>query len=210
MRANSRFLALGLATLLVLVVFPGTASLAQAQYQAAPSGYGGYPPPPPPPPAQGVYREGLMLGGGLGLGNISADNCGLCGSGLAWELHIGAMLNPRLAVMADIWGIAHPYTDAGGNSGTMSNSMFTGAVQYWLVPQLWIKGGVGGGHIDLSDANGTLYGTSDNALAVLAAGGFEIVQSGNLALDLQLRIGYVNYTGGGASNAALLVGLNWY
>jgi hypothetical protein len=193
----------GIAAALLL----GSVSVAHAQYGAPPPGYG-YPPPALPP--RGMYREGLVVGVGLGGGVISASNCGACGGGLAGELHIGGMINPQLALMADLWFLEHQYDDLAGGSNTLTNSMFTAALQYWAMDKLWLKGGLGGARITLSDAVGNSYGSSEGALGVLLAGGFEVVQAGSFALDLQLRFGYGAYSGGGASNFAFLVGANWY
>jgi hypothetical protein len=196
-------LGFGIAMILVL----GSASSAHAQYQAPPPGYG-YPPP-PPPRRMGMYRDGLVIGFAVGGGDISASNCPACGGGFAGEFHIGGMLNPRLALMADFWGIAHSYDDGAGGA-TLTNSMVTAAIQYWVADQVWLKGGIGGARITLSDANGNAYGSSEGALALLGAAGVEVLQVGNFALDLQFRLGYGAYSGGGATNVAFLVGFNWY
>src|SRR5262249_42977036 len=67
-----------------------------------PPGYG-YPPPPPPPP-RGMYREGLVLGFALGGGVIATKDCpNVCGGAGMGEFHIGAMMNPRLALMGDFF-----------------------------------------------------------------------------------------------------------
>jgi hypothetical protein len=203
-----RRLTLGAA--IAAAVLLGSVTAAHAQYQQQPPpGYG--PPPgyyPPPPPAaypRGVYRQGLVFGLALGGGAISASDCPACGGGIAGEVHLGGMINPRMAIMADVWGIAHPYGD-----NTLSNTMLTGALQYWVADQLWLKGGIGVANISLSDPTGADYGNSESALGLLAAGGFEALQSSTFALDVQLRVGYGAYSSGGASNVAVLVGLNWY
>ena len=97
---------------------------------------------------------------------------------------------------ADLWDIA--------------DGLLAGALQYWLADQLWLKGGIGVANISLSDPTGADYGNSESALGLLAAGGFEALQGSTFALDVQLRLGYGAYSSGGASNVAVLVGLNWY
>ena len=43
--------------------------------------------------------------------------CGdVCGGGFSGEFHIGGMVNPRLALMGDFWGVFHPWDDGGGYS----------------------------------------------------------------------------------------------
>lgn len=197
------FLVIGLLTVVL-----GSASVAQAQYGAPPPyrpppGYGGYPPPPPAPPPQ-MYRQGLTLGVALGGGGITADNCPACGGGFAYEFHIGGMLTPQVALMLDLSAITRTYNDGVTGTTTLSNSLFTVAAQYWVIEKLWLKGGIGGAHI------GNDFGDGEDALGLLFAGGVEVFQVNNFALDLQLRIGHGTYDGGGATNIAFLVGANWY
>jgi hypothetical protein len=213
-RVTRLFFGLGLATIVLL----GGSSIAHAQYQAPPPGYyapppsygGGYPPPPPPRYRYRDSRSGLTLGGALGVGTISADNCGACGGGLAWEFHIGGMVTPQLAILADLSGVVRSYDDDTGGSSTLTNSLFAVAAQYWIIPILWVKGGIGDAHIALSDYTGDTYGNEENALGFLLAGGVEVVHAPNFALDLQLRLMHGDYSGGGATNYAFLVGVNWY
>jgi hypothetical protein len=113
----------------------GSLSAAQAQY--APRPY--YAPPPP----SGFYRSGLTFGGSLGVGAISSNGCGdYCGAAGMIEGHIGGMINPRLALMGDIWGTAHHWDDGYG-TGTTYQGIYTLAAQYWVTDILWVKGGVG-------------------------------------------------------------------
>jgi hypothetical protein len=174
------------------------AAPAQAQY--------GYPPPPPP---RGVYRDGLTFGGSIGAGSISAENCGVyCGGSGMIEGHIGGMLNPRLALMGDFWSAGHPW-DNGYGTGTTLHTIYTVAVQYWATDIIWLKGGVGGGNMHLGYDNAP--GSDENGMALMVAGGVELVQSYNFALDLHLRLGHGFYSQGGDVNTVgLMIGVNWY
>jgi hypothetical protein len=203
-------LAIGIATIVVL----GSASTAHAQYQAPPPGYYAPPPryaypPPPPPPQRGFYRDGLVLGVGLGVGGISASNCGdVCGVAGAFEFHIGGMINPRLALMGDFWfnGRDVPNSDI-----SVVHSLYTFAAQYWATDIFWLKAGIGGGNMNVSsNYDGFQYG-DENGLGLLGAAGVEFVQVGNFALDGQLRFGHGFYSEGGDVNVwALMIGANWY
>jgi hypothetical protein len=203
-------LGIGIATLLVL----GSASLAHAQYQAPPPGYYAPPPgygnpPPPPPYGRGMYRDGLIVGLGLGIGGLSATDCGdTCGAAGALEFHIGGMLNPRMALVGDFWfnGRSIPNSDA-----SAVHSLYTLAIQYWPADIFWLKGGLGGANMHVgSSVDGFTYG-DENGLGLLAAGGIEFLQMGNFALDGQLRFGHGFYSQGGDVNVwALMIGANWY
>src|SRR5580698_2475485 len=127
---------LGIALLTLL----GSVSVAEAQGYPPPY----YPPPPPPPPPHGVYRAGLVFGFSGGIGGVAASNCGdECGVAGSLEGHLGGMIGPRTALLFEIWGNDHPWTDSAGNSRETINTFFTGALQYWLTDILWVKGGAG-------------------------------------------------------------------
>jgi hypothetical protein len=200
-------LGLGLATLVLLGLL-GSGAVAQAQYyqQAPPPGYG-YPP--PPPPRYGMYRSGLVFGAALGIGGISAQDCGdTCGAGFAFELHLGGMVTPVFALMGDVWVNTHSIPDS---DGTLVHTIYTVAGQYWVTDKLWLKGGIGGGDIQIASKSDNFAYTDENGLAVMAAGGFELLQVDNFALDAQLRLGHGFYSqGGDATNWAIMIGANWY
>jgi hypothetical protein len=205
-----KLLTVGLAAALLTIL--GSASVAQAQYYGRPS-YGRAP--------RGVYRSGVIFGFSLGVGGISASNCGdLCGlSGLA-EVHIGGMIAPQVALMGDFWEGLHYFSnDSYFGSGETWNGVYTAALQYWPLYNVWLKGGLGFGRLQLnvdSYYNGYSVNVDDETgFAFMLAAGIELVQSYNYALDLQLRYGNVAY-GGGTNGAgdlsmyALMIGFNWY
>jgi len=194
----------------VLLTVLGSVSVAEAQ---------GYPPPyypPPPAPPRGVYRSGIIYGFSVGLGAITASNCGdECGAAGLFEAHLGGMISPRAALMVEGWGADHPWTDSFGDSRETINTFFTGAAQYWLTDILWIKGGLGLAVIrnTISDGFGGYAESATSGFALFGAAGVEVLQAYNFALDIQLRIGngfYSQADGGDAQNYALMVGFNWY
>jgi hypothetical protein len=186
------------------LVLCGTASVAHAQYRR------GYYQQPGPAyyPASGRY--GLVVGVGVGFGALTADGCGdLCGSGLSLEGHIGGMVNPRMAVLFDAWGVIHPIPNT---DGATTNTIYAGALQWWLTPIIWIKGGIGLGNTEIS-SNSIGTQTDATALALLGGLGVEVVQVGGFALDLQGLLGhtfYSNSDGGPITTYAFMVGFNWY
>lgn len=176
-----------------------------------------YPPPPPAPPPRGVYRSGLVFGGGIGGGGIVASNdpgsnsCQACGGAIVGELHIGGMINPRMAVLFDVFGALHPWSDAYGDSHSTTQSFWTAALQFWPTDILWVKGGIGLAHIQVTDDSAAVVEGDETGLGIQGAVGVELVQSYNFALDLQGRIAHGFYsTGGDANTLAVLIGFNWY
>jgi hypothetical protein len=195
---SAKKLAIGVG-LVVLTLF-GTMSAAHAQYGAPPPYY-------PPPPPRVSYRHGLLLGFGIGGGAITANDCTNCGGGAGGlEFHIGGMINPQLAIMFEIWGLARPL----GDGFSLTQSIYTGSLQFWATPQFWLKGGLGGGTIDISDNYSGASFDAQSAFAVSGALGYEVLQFANFALDLQFRLAHAAYDGGGANNVAVMIGFNWY
>jgi len=211
--SHRKNLIVGLGVVLLTVL--GSVSIAEAQGYPPPY----YPPPPPPPPPHGVYRGGLVFGFAGGVGALHTNNCGdACGvAGLA-EGHIGGMINPRTAVMFEIWLADHPWS-AGGNSFETINTFFTGAAQYWVNDIVWVKAGLGVAELreTFNDYYNSYYSSTASDItgfALFGAAGVEILQSYNFALDIQLRIGNGFYSQNGGSfsmqNYGLMVGFNWY
>jgi hypothetical protein len=214
--SHRKNLILGLGVVLLTVL--GSVSVAEAQGYPPPY----YPPPPPPPPPRGVYRAGIVWGFSVGLGAIGSNyvgsSCGdACGAAGLIEGHIGGMISPRAALMFEVWGADHPWTDAANNSRETINTFFTGAAQYWLTDILWIKGGAGLA-VFRDTIDDAYYGTSEindvTGFALFGAAGVEVLQSYNFALDIQARIGSGFYSQDNVSfsaqNYALMVGFNWY
>jgi hypothetical protein len=201
-RATRLGLGLGIATMILL----GATSVAHAQYQP---GYYAPPPrygyPPPPPRHYGMYRDGLVLGFALGGGGIEG-NCaiGYCGGAVSGEFHIGGMLNPRMALLLDVWGNIR---NVNGTDSSFSQSFWTAAMQFWPTDILWLKGGLGISHVQVSDAFGPYQ--DDTALGLMLGAGVEVLQVGNMALDIQFRAGFGFYNPT-LDNYAFLVGLSWY
>ncbi len=200
---------------------------AHAQYVPAP------PPPPPPAPAAGPpgaapaatpiatpaasVRRGLTLGGGLGLGRISAGDadieCVDCDGGAAagsFDLHAGWMLNPRLALELELWLAGQPLDSAGDN--TLVQSMAMVAAQYWLRPRWWVKAGVGSAQLTQQYAPTDQQTELAKGTAVMGAVGYEAYRHRGFVLDLQLRVGLARYKdlADDYQQGSVQVGISWY
>lgn len=155
-------------------------------------------------------RSGVTFGVGLGLGHLSCagDGCDGVNEAAGIDLHVGGMVNPSLALMVDVWGIAHR-----DDRVTLSQTIITGAVRFWPAPRLWLSGGIGlaraqfdydGDLIDVQD-------TSDAVLGFMGAIGLELLASSSFALDVALRAGTGIYDEDvRIRNVAITVGANWY
>jgi len=182
---------------------------------------GGYYPPPPPPEAPAAWeRHGLAIGFGFGLGGMSDSagaiecvNCDYNPASFGVDFHIGAMLNPRLSLQFEAW-LQGQQLDAGGTT-TLVQTMGMVALQYWVTPQLWLKGGLGAAHLSYSIDDGYRDPTSQDIAdggAVMGAIGYEILSSQRFSIDLQGRLGAGTYDGINEQieTGMVSLGFNWY
>jgi hypothetical protein len=157
------------------------------------------------------------VGGGIGAmsdggGRITCAACDY--NPLAGELdaHIGAMLSARFALLFELQGNFQTYSPNGGDTQTIGQTAAMVAVQYWLLPQLWIKGGLGFAHLEFDYADGGPADPIDNGTAFLAAIGYEVMSAPHFAVDLQARLLEGEYDGISDHITAFNVGLglSWY
>ena len=201
--------------ILACLLFP---SVAFAQYYAAPA-------PTSQHPGGFHNRSGRMIfGGNIGLGgmednggDVECANCSAVSGQIAG--HLGGFIGPRLALMGELQA----------NFQTLSSDRFTGdtevltqgalmlAAQYWLTPQLWIKGGIGFAtmQVDRSYFGDGIVDEStipENGLALMGGIGYEIFSARHFSVDLQGRIlnGSYDQIGYQLTAASVGIGLNWF
>jgi hypothetical protein len=197
--------------LLALVLAP---ALAEAQ------GY--YGPGPGPYPGGFHRRMGrLAWGFSVGLGgmndsgsSVTCDNCNYQPLAIEADIHLGGFLTPRLALLFE--GQLNAQTlhsgDATSDSTSLEQTALMVAVQYWLLPQLWIKGGVGFAYLNYNDDDADFTINSSSGLALMGAIGYELFSGRFFALDLQGRLIDGSYSGVSDHITAGTIGLgfNWY
>lgn len=212
-----RFLRLAtvMTAIVALVILSGTAASAQPGPPPSGQGYYGTPPGGPAFP----MRNGLTLGMSLGIGDMSAESgpiecfdCSYNPGAVAFDFHIGGMLNPRLALLFELW-FAGKTLDSVGNE-LLLQTMAMAAAQTWVTPRLWLKGGLGLAHLSYSYDDG-YYADEEpiaDGVAVMGAVGYDILVGPRFALDLQLRLGVGSYDGIGDSiqTGVFGVGFSWY
>lgn len=211
----SRTLAAASATALLLLLTPALAAAQPGPPPPPPPGYGGggyYGEPPP--------RQGLAIGVGLGVGGMGSDSgitdCIDCGdtnpASLGLDFHIGGMLNPQTALLFEVWGTGQTLDADGFN--ILTQTMVMGALQYWLSPEFWIKGGLGVAALDVQYDDGYVSADDevDRGMALMGAAGYELARSTTFAVDLQLRLGSGSYHGidDRVNTAMVGIGFNWY
>jgi hypothetical protein len=196
--------------LVALVVVPGV---------AAAQGPGYYSQPQPTVPGGFHDRTGRMMwGGSLGIGGMHDDgsgitNCDNCSNAPAVELdgHIGGMLSPRFGLMLELQGNARTvHSDLLNGDTILSQTTAMVAAQYWVTPQLWVKGGLGIAQLQADDQYVTYdYGSGG---AIMGGIGFELLSSRFFSIDLQGRIIEGAYNSGDdhVTSGTVGVGVNWY
>ncbi|MEZ4365215.1 MAG: hypothetical protein R2939_02870 [Kofleriaceae bacterium] len=141
---------------------------------------------------RGEGRTGAMFSVGLGGGHLGCDNDGEDCSGDgpvqagSFFGEVGAMVAPGLAVLGHLAVTAHRDDDV-----TVSQTMLAGALRAWLVPRLWVEGGLGVARakVDVDGEVIDLMSESDTVPAVLAGVGVELISTDAFALDVNLRAG---------------------
>lgn len=164
--------------------------------------------------ANSDVRTGLVLGASLQGGNMGCQTKDGedCGNGAhaagGLTVHAGGMVTPNIAILGEFWGMAHEHDDI-----TATQVMATANIRGWLVPRLWLQGGVGVARSKISFDSGPFMAsdTSSTVPAVDAALGLELIQTPTFGLDVQLRGGSGVYRDDVRIwNASLGVGVSFF
>ena len=166
----------------------------------------------------------LTYGGSLGIGvmhddgnRIGCNNCNYNPVAFEADGHIGGMLNSRLAILfeAQLNGqLISQDTGTGAGDQTLIQSAAMIAVQYWITPQFWIKGGAGLSHITVDHAyfDGSVQEPGADGVAVMGGAGFEIFSARRMAIELEGRV--ISGTYDGISDhitaGTVGIGISWY
>ena len=176
----------------------------------------------------GFHNRGgrVIFGGSLGLGGMSDNGgdiqCGDCTYGtLAGEgsVHIGGFVGPRFALLAELQ--ANVQTLSSNNATGDTTSLVQGALmiagQFWLTPQLWIKGGVGFAelHTDRSYyGDGIIDQASvpQHGVAAMGAIGYELFSAPRFSVDIQGRLlnGSYKQLNNNVTAGSIGLGINWF
>lgn len=161
----------------------------------------------------------LMFGGSIGLGGMhdrgsnvtSCANCDYNPAAFEIDGHIGGFLSPRFALMAE--GQINAQTVSVdplyGDDTVLSQNTLMIAGQYWVTPQLWVKGGIGFAQLWASDGWTDWEGPTGAAL--MGGIGYEVMSARNFAIDLQARLIQGTYEGfDTVTSGTVGVGINWY
>jgi hypothetical protein len=192
----------------------------------------GYRPAPPPPPG-GYYsqpttvaggfhdRQGRMaLGFSLGLGgmkvgenDVQCSNCNYDPIAGEFDFHIGGTLSPRFALLFEVQGTAKTVEENNYGATSLVQAAAMVAGQYWLTPQLWVKGGIGAASLSYSYDDGYASDSQDidEGMALMGGIGYELLSARNFSIDLQGRLIQGTYDNTpDVTSGSVGVGFNWY
>jgi len=191
-----------------------------SQAQAQPGGYYANPATTQHPGGFHNRNNRLMFGFSVMLGHLSDSEGNIGGdSSVSYSTiaggasaHIGGFIGPRLALMAEVQGNAVTLSTDGFDDITLVQSALMGAAQYWITPQLWVKGGIGFASLDLDDSYYNDSAHIDSGMALMGGVGFELLSSQRFSVDLQGRLLGGMYDGidQQITSGSIGVGINWF
>jgi hypothetical protein len=204
-------------------VLAPAAALAQPM-TAQPRAVGYAPANPQPTTASGFHDRGgrLTLGFSLGLGSLKIGDesvqCASCDYDPVageFDFHIGGMVNERLAILFEVQGNAQTVAENQFGATSLVQASAMVAAQYWVTPQLWIKGGIGGANLGFSYDDGSSAGSENEKIAeggaAMGAIGYELLSAPKFSIDAQLRMIVGTYDEGqDVSAGSIGVGFNWF
>jgi hypothetical protein len=210
-------------SLLLVGIVAAIPALAPSEAAAQP-GPGYYAAPPPNAQLPGGFhnRQGrLTFGFSLGLGamnddigDIGCNNCDYSPISFQAAGHIGGFIGPRMALMLELQTNGQQVSQEQfvEDDAFLYQTAAMIGLQYWVTPQLWLKGGLGLAHLEEQSRDGFFAGEIDNGTAVLGAIGFELFSSRYLSVDLQGRVLNGSYSGidNNITAASVGVGINWF
>ena len=152
--------------------------------------------------AEAVERKGFLIGFTVGGGKFDCDGCQSSSAG-AFGFHLGGSISKKVTLAAEILGVANDEDEY-----SFSNVQGTALAQYWVIPRVWIGGGIGTGFNSVEIGNTTVDG--DSKLALVAAAGVELYQGRQFVLDLRGRYGRTATEPTATSHFVVLAGFTWY
>jgi len=203
-------------SLLALAVAFGAFSFAAPSTAEAQPGY--YQGPPQRLPGGFHDRTGRVAFGfqlGLGymkddFGDIECNNCNSVAVGVSG--HIGGFLSPRFALLFELQANAQTIEQGyfSDEDVFLTQTLAMVAAQYWVTPQLWLKGGIGIANLQVSDSYESF--DIDNGMGIMGGVGFELFSSRQFSVDLQGRLVNGSYEGidNNITSGTIGVGVNWY
>lgn len=153
---------------------------------------------------------GLTFGGGISFGRIECDVQMCFESRVAGVIdgHVGTMVAPRVAVVAEAWGTSYEVGDR-----TVTRAMVGAGLRSWPTPRVWLSATAGLSserirtNLEMAQIDDMVGLAPVGTLSI----GFELVSRAAFALDLHVRTGAVLLDDGVRGRPMTVgVGVSWY
>jgi hypothetical protein len=147
-----------------------------------------------------TYRP-FMLGFGLGISSLSLSATDVTAheAGLSYALHLGFGITPRWMVLLAIDGAWAQFSGSGFNGKTsFAQTTYTAGAQFFMMPWLYSRLGVGMGCIDWSDDYRD--GSDCRGIAGAAGIGAEFLQTHSTSLAAELAATLAEYPESATAN----------
>lgn len=168
-----------------------------------------------------IQRKGFVFGTSLGTAStfLKFPDKQQTDIGIALDLKVGYMLNPKLALLLSTNVSVYDYSGY-GRDRKRDFGILAPSIQYWLKDRFWVLGGIGLGgdnpvfwDIHNPDTN-PLEIKYFNGFGIITAFGYELYHRKNLTFDIKAKVSYrkVNLHEGNTSgiSSGILLGINFY
>ena len=200
------------ALLLALAAAPAAA----AAQPAGPPPAAGAQPAGPPPPLPLPPRTGFLVGAGIGPGSqdyrVDGEDAGSY-DGVGVTLHLGGMINPRLALAVEL-AVLTATDDESGPELRINQRHATALLRFWAMPRLWLQAGLGSARAWGGEEGGAT--ATYRGATLTGAVGFEVLHQRGHALDIALRLSGAGFHAPdevgelSSTTVALLAGFTWF
>jgi hypothetical protein len=162
-----------------------------------------------------TWRTATRLATGFDLGvgffDPTCEPCSYLG-GLSLDVYAGALVTPRLAVLVELWTLAHILPSDGQSTSLAFHSFAAVQGRLWMLPEVWMAAGIGAGALTVLDDE---EGGTDVGPALLLSVGAEVDHRPDRGIDLALRLGVSFLEDDDGRNVeiyqvAATVGWHWY
>lgn len=158
-------------------------------------------------PARDGFAIGLALGPGI-IADVGFGDAG--GVGGHASLRVGTSAMPNMLWILQLDTYAYRRTVAGQDEkGEQAVNTLALAAQYYLTGAMWAKAGGGLAGVVTRDGAGA-KNASSGGLALLGAGGIDVLRSGPFVVDLEANVALSLFGDGALITVGLGLGINWY
>ena len=159
---------------------------------------------------RGLERDGFMVGVSLGPGAFSGlgDLKDHSGGGPMLTLRVGTRATETTEWLLEL-GAGAFADEAGSLPGNQHSFIVVGAQRY-VRSNLWLRGGPGVATYRERRDGEVVDGSRRTGFALMSGVGYDLLQRGRFALDVEWTISFAVYSGAWMTHSSLALAANWY